>query len=86
MISPVRFILAALLVRNLDDSLVLRLKQRAARNGRSVEAEHRALLEQSLASEAKADWFAEAAALRASIGPLEGVSGVELLREGRDER
>ena len=28
-------------VRNLDDDLVLRLKRRAARNGRSTEAEHR---------------------------------------------
>jgi len=31
----------SLSVRNLDDDLILRLKRRAARHGRSAEAEHR---------------------------------------------
>ena len=38
----------ALIVRNLDKELVRRLKLRAARHGRSAEAEHRAILEQVL--------------------------------------
>lgn len=38
-----------LIVRNLDESLVRRLKQRAARHSRSAEAEHRAILEEALA-------------------------------------
>lgn len=33
-------------VRNLDDELVARLKRRAARHGRSAEAEHREILRQ----------------------------------------
>jgi antitoxin FitA len=33
-----------LLVRNLDDNLIARLKRRAARHGRSTEAEHREIL------------------------------------------
>ncbi|WP_297833291.1 plasmid stabilization protein [Thermomonas sp.] len=33
-----------LLVRNVDDMIVRALKERAARHGRSAEAEHRALL------------------------------------------
>lgn len=37
-----------LLVRKLDDDLIRRLKQRAAAAGRTVEAEHRLLLEQAL--------------------------------------
>ena len=37
-----------LLVRKVDDELIRRLKQRAAMAGRSVEAEHRLLLEQAL--------------------------------------
>lgn len=37
-----------LLVRRLDDDLIRRLKQRAAAAGRTVEAEHRLLLEQAL--------------------------------------
>jgi antitoxin FitA len=78
--------MATLLVRNLDDSLVRRLKQRAARNGRSVEAEHRALLEQSLGPVDKVDWFARAAELRRSMAPLAEGTTLELLRESREER
>ncbi len=37
-----------LLVRNLDDELVHRLKMRAARHGRSMEAEHRKILKEAL--------------------------------------
>ena len=37
-----------LIVRNLDDELVRRLKERAAANGRSAEEEHRQILRQSL--------------------------------------
>lgn len=37
-----------LLVRNLDDELVQQLKVRAARHGRSMEAEHRKILREVL--------------------------------------
>lgn len=37
-----------LLVRNLSDDTIRRLKERAARHGRSVEAEHRAVLEEAM--------------------------------------
>lgn len=40
--------MANLIVRNLDDKIVRALKQRAARHGRSAEAEHRAILEAAL--------------------------------------
>ena len=40
--------MADLVVRNLDPRIVDALKRRAARNGRSAEAELRALLEESL--------------------------------------
>ena len=40
-----------LIVRNLDDALVRALKLRAARHGRSMEAEHREILRAGLASE-----------------------------------
>jgi plasmid stability protein len=39
---------AQLIVRNLDPELVAELRQRAAENGRSMEAEHRELLRQTL--------------------------------------
>lgn len=40
--------MANLIVRNLDPTIVDALKQRAARHGRSAEAEHRVLLEKAL--------------------------------------
>jgi len=36
--------MAQLIVRNLDDEIVTRLRRRAAHNGRSAEEEHRAIL------------------------------------------
>jgi plasmid stability protein len=42
---------AQLIVRNLDPDLVRRLKERAARNGRSAEAEHREILRAALTTE-----------------------------------
>jgi len=41
--------MATLLVRGIDESLVQRLREQAAANGRSAEAEHRAILAQALA-------------------------------------
>lgn len=43
--------MATLLVRNLDDTVVARLKARARAHGRSAEAEHRLILEQALRPE-----------------------------------
>ena len=40
--------MASLVVRNVDPRIVDVLKRRAARHGRSMEAEHRALLEELL--------------------------------------
>lgn len=40
--------MANLLVRNVDDRLVEQLKNRAGANGRSAEAEHRAILAAAL--------------------------------------
>jgi len=40
--------MAQLIVRNLDDEIVTRLRQRAARHRRSTEAEHREILRQAL--------------------------------------
>lgn len=40
--------MSSLIVRNVDDAIVKALKSRAARHGRSTEAEHRALLADAL--------------------------------------
>ena len=46
--------MAQLLVRNIDDDLVSRLKKRAVAAGRSAEAEHRLILEQALRADVEA--------------------------------
>jgi len=40
--------MAQLIVRNLDDEIVVRLRLRAAQHGRSTEAEHREILREAL--------------------------------------
>jgi plasmid stability protein len=47
--------LAQLIVRNVDDDLVQRLKRRAAEHGRSAEEEHRQLLRTALRSDGLLD-------------------------------
>ncbi len=75
--------MAQILVRNLDDAAVERLKARAKGNGRSLEAEVRCILEQS----AKVDM---ATARQMVLDMRERLKGrkfpdvVELIREDRD--
>jgi antitoxin FitA len=47
--------MAQLIVRNVDDDLVRRLKLRAAEHGRSAEEEHRQLLRAALRAEGLLD-------------------------------
>ena len=68
--------MANLVVRNLDPRIVDALKQRAARHGRSAEAEHRALLEEVLLRP-KAKSFAEALATMPNVGQDEDFERVE---------
>lgn len=71
-----------LLLRDVDERVIESLQRRAARAGRSIEAEHRAILEGALASEVET--FAEAAArFRARTGPLTTDSAA-MIRELRD--
>jgi antitoxin FitA len=73
-------------VRNLDDELVLRLKRRAARHGRSVEAEHREILRQALSVGWEPSIDNLAAELRALTAKRRQTPAEALLREGREER
>ena len=57
--------MAQLIVRNLDDGLVVRLKLRAAEHGRSAEAEHREILREALATEPRRSFKELAAKVRA---------------------
>ena len=68
--------MANLVVRKLDQRVVDALKQRAARHGRSAEAEHRALLEELLLRP-KGKSFAEALAAMPNVGQDEDFERVE---------
>ncbi|MGH7059977.1 MAG: FitA-like ribbon-helix-helix domain-containing protein, partial [Stellaceae bacterium] len=50
-----------LLVRNVPRAIVVAPKRRAARHGRSAEAEHRIVLEQALSPEREGFWQRAAA-------------------------
>lgn len=60
--------MASIMVRNLDEDVKRRLRVRAARHGRSMEAEVRAILEESVSQQ---DNFVEA--LMGTFGELGGV-------------
>lgn len=76
----------SLSIRNLDDDLVARLKRRAARHGRSAEAEVRDILRQVLSGEAEVGFDDLAAELRALTRGRRHTPAERLQREGRDER
>lgn len=83
--------MASLHVRNLDDELVTRLKERAARYGRSAEAEHREILKAALVWDPAPqidveDWKRRAAEFRESLKGRYHTPSEILLRESRDER
>lgn len=71
-----------LLVRGLDGRLVQLLRERAARHGRSVEAQHRAILEATFAGERET--FAERALSLRARAPSGTLNSTELIRFDRD--
>jgi len=73
-------------VRNVEDDIIVRLKRRALRHGRSAEAEHREILRQVLSEEPEASFDDLAAELRALTARRRQTPSQLLLREGREER
>jgi antitoxin FitA len=70
--------MATLSIRNLDDDDKVRLRVRAAKNGRSMEAEAREILRSSLADDAVPGLGTQIHAMFAALG------GVELELPSRD--
>lgn len=77
--------MAQLLVRNIPLDLAEALKRRAAENGRSAEAEHRVILEQTLRP-GRADFCERAAKVREATRGRIITDSTELIRQDRDER
>ena len=75
--------MANLIVRNLDQRIVDALKQRAARHGRSAEAEHRILLEALLVKPVGKS-FAEVLAAMPDVG--EDQDFARIYDEGKSKR
>lgn len=73
-----------LVLDNPSDGLVEALEREAALNGRSVEAEHRAILEQVLGGP-KSTFQETARQLRESTSKIDTESG-EIVRDQRDAR
>ncbi|HJU20577.1 MAG TPA: plasmid stability protein stbC [Stellaceae bacterium] len=79
-------IMGSLSIRNLDDDLLARLKRRAARHGRSAEAEVRDILRRELSGEGEIDFDRLAAEFRALTAGRRHTPAEQLLREERDRR
>lgn len=67
---------ATITIRNLDGSVKERLRVRAARNGRSMEAEARAILAETLVGDG-ADRLNLAEAIHRRVAPLGGIELAE---------
>lgn len=76
--------MAQLTVRNVPDEIARALRVRAARHGRSAEAEHRLLLREALGAE-QGEFWARADALRNRTRRQRSDSGT-LQREMREAR
>lgn len=73
-----------LIVRGLADEVIARLKRRAAENGRSTEAEHRAILEAATRVPA-ASRLEQARRFQQEVHNT-GIDSGEMIRQLRDER
>ncbi len=75
-----------LTIRKLDDEVAQKLRERAARNQRSVEAEVREILRTAVLAGELPDFWALAEKVRAMTAGRPQTPAEILVREGRDER
>jgi plasmid stability protein len=78
--------MGSLSIRGLEDDLIRRLRLRAARHGRSAEAEVREMLREGLRDEGGPSLAELAAELRRLTAGRQHTPAELLQREGRDER
>jgi hypothetical protein len=75
------------LVRDLDDALVASFKNEAKRRGTSLQAVLKQTLNDNRPNElSKEEILRELDALRANSGPPDGMTGLEIIQEGRREQ
>lgn len=76
--------MASVTIRNLDDTTVSALKQRARDHHRSLEAELREILESAARYRRRADFIAAMDRLRAMTPNVPQTNSTDLVREDRD--
>jgi plasmid stability protein len=76
--------MANLMIRNLDDAVVARLKKRARDNGRSLEAEIRVLLTETAERPSRTAFRELAERISAMTPDMPQTDSAELIREDRD--
>ena len=77
--------MANVTIRNLDDNVVAELKEKAARSGRSLEAELREILKRAASRKTRAEFLAEADRIAAMTPKdVRQTDSAELIREDRD--
>ena len=76
--------MASVTIRNLDDEVVARLKERAKANNRSLEAELREILARSVGTMTREELIALAKRIAAMTPDVPQTDSVELLREDRN--
>jgi len=74
--------MAQVVIRNLDDTAIQRLKERAARKGSSLERELRTIITEAARAD-RADFRTRAAALRRRLRGRQHTDSTELIREDR---
>jgi plasmid stability protein len=77
--------MAQLLVRDVPSDLIEALERRAAANGRSVEEEHRHILEAALRT-SQGDFWEQARELRKAMRGRTMADSTDLIREDRESR
>jgi plasmid stability protein len=77
-------LMGQMLVRDLADEIIRRIKRRAAANGRSAEAEHRAILEAAVRLPAEPPAEVARRFLQELAGG--GTDSADMIREQRDRR
>lgn len=76
--------MAQVLVRDLDAAVVERLKERARRNGRSLQKETKAILEAAATTLTMAEARLAAERIRSRFGDRTFSDSAELIREDRE--
>lgn len=74
--------MAQVLIRNLDDATVSRLKRRAKKHGRSLASEVRTILQEAVTE--GGDWRSQVEQVRALFEGREFSDSSDLVREDRD--